>query len=198
MVAQILGIKSLYYQVERGKGRGKKGKTLFMKLPFTGICWFYTVELDFSNHPNYGYPLDPTSKLKKKKRVTYMGKTIISQLSLWRNHVYLWIVYIQFCCPKFNMTQMKESIFHGAHGHGSQHFLCGTCPIALFGLFFSPRCSVSSTSPEFLCCLRMCCCGVSLYLSSTLMHTQILTDHWIFIQTHLCTNSWSALCSVYL
>lgn len=67
MVAQILGIKSLYYQMERGKGRGKKGKTLFMKLPFMGICWFHTVELHFPKHPNYGYPLDPTSKLKKKK-----------------------------------------------------------------------------------------------------------------------------------
>lgn len=66
MVAQILGNKSLYYQVERGKGRGKKAK-LFLKLPFMGICWFHTVELDFPSHPNYGYPLDPNSKLKKKR-----------------------------------------------------------------------------------------------------------------------------------
>lgn len=177
MVAQILGIKSLYYQVERGKGRGKKGKTLFMKLPFTGICWFYTVELDFSNHPNYGYPLDPTSKLKKKKRVTYMGKTIISQLSLWRNHVYLWIVYIQFCCPKFNMTQMKESIFHGAHGHGSQHFLCGTCPIALWTFFF----------PQVFC--------FKYYSRVSLLFTYVLL--WCFsislIHTHAHTDSYRSL-----
>lgn len=64
-----------------------------------------------------------------------MGKTVISQLSLWYDRVYLQIVYIQFCCPKFSMKQMKEIISHGAHG--SQDFLCGTCPIALFALFFS-------------------------------------------------------------
>lgn len=65
-----------------------------------------------------------------------MEKTIISQLPLWRKHVYLWTVYIQFCCPKFSMTQMKESVFYVVHG--SQHFLSDTCPIALFGLLFSP------------------------------------------------------------
>lgn len=66
-----------------------------------------------------------------------MEKTVISQLPLWHDHVYLRIVYIQFCCPKFSMIQMKEIISHGAHG--SQHFLCGTCPIALFARFFFPQ-----------------------------------------------------------
>lgn len=35
------------------------------------------------------------------------------------------------------MMQMKESMFLAAHG--SQYFLCGTCSIALFGLFFFPQ-----------------------------------------------------------
>lgn len=87
-----------------------------------------------------------------------MGKTVISQLPLWHDHVYLQIVYIQFCCPKFKMKQMKEIISHGVHG--SQHFLCGTCPIALLAHFPPPRCSVLSASPAFL--LRVCCCGVPL------------------------------------
>lgn len=96
-----------------------------------------------------------------------MGKTVISQLPLWHDHVYLQIVYIQFCCPKFKMKQMKEIISHGVHG--SQHFLCGTFPIALFAHFFPPRCSVLSASPAFL--LRVCCCGVPLSLPYTPAHT---------------------------
>lgn len=92
MVAQILGIKSLYYQVERGKGRGEKSKTLFMKLPFMGICWFHTVELDFPNNPNYGYPLDPTSKLKKKGHIdgkdSYKSVTPLARSCLFANNIH--------------------------------------------------------------------------------------------------------------
>ncbi|KAF2984036.1 hypothetical protein EK904_008076 [Melospiza melodia maxima] len=38
---------------------------------------------------------------------------------------------------------------------------------------------------------------VFLSLSPTPLHTQLLPDHWIFIQTHLCTNSLSALHGIY-
>lgn len=192
MVAQIVGIKSFYYQVERGKGKREIGKTLFMTLPFMGICWFHTVELDFPNHPNYEYLLYPTSTLRKKGSHRWK-KTVISQLPLWRKHVYLWTVYIQFCCPKFNMTR-------------GMFFLC--CPWfpafpvwhlshSTLWTFIFPRYYVSNAFPEFLCCLCMPCCGVSLYLSSTLIYIQLLPDLWHFNQTHLCTNSGSSLCSVY-
>lgn len=119
-----------------------------------------------------------------------MGKTVISQLPLWHDHVYLQIVYIQFCCPTFNMKQMKEITSHGVHGF--QHFLCGTCPIALFALFSPP--GVLSASPAFF---YVCAAVEFLSLPPTLLHAQLLPDHWIFIQTHLCTNSQSALHGVY-
>lgn len=51
-------------------------------------------------------------------------------------------------------------------------------------------------SAQFLCCLPMHCCAASLELPFTPTHTQLLSDHWIFIQTHLCTNPWSALYNV--
>lgn len=125
-----------------------------MKLPLMGICWFHTVELDFPNNPNYGYPLDPTSKLKKKKG-HIDGKDSYKSVTLWHDHVYLWIVYIQFCCPKFNMKQMEEIISRGVHG--SQHFLCGTCPIALFALFFPQVfCFKCFSSVSFRCVLLWC------------------------------------------
>lgn len=84
-----------------------------------------------------------------------MGKTVISQLPLWHDHVYLRILYIQFCCPKFNMKQIKEIISHGVHG--SQHFLCGTCPIASLH-FFSPQvfCFKCFSSVSFMCVLLWC------------------------------------------
>lgn len=63
--------------------------------------------------------------------------------------------------------------------------------------FIFPRYSVSNASPEFLCCLCIPCCAVSLYLSSTLMQAQLLTDLWNFIHTHTCTNSGPSLCSAY-
>lgn len=85
---------------------------------------------------------------------------------------------------------MKESIFHGAHG--SQHFLYGICPIALFGLFFFPGVLFQMFLQSFFAAYL--CAAVD--LSSTLMHTQLLPDQWIFIQTHLCANSRSGLCSV--
>lgn len=121
-----------------------------------------------------------------------MGKTVISQLPLWHDHIYLLIEYIQFCCPKFTMKQMKEIISHGVHG--SQHFLCDNCPIALFPLFPPHKCFVFSASPAFF---YMCAAVVSPSLCPTFLHTQLLPDHWIFIHTHLCTNSLSALHVLY-
>lgn len=116
--------------------------------------------------------------------------TVLSQLPLWHDHVYLWIVYIQFCCSKFNMKQMKEIISHGVLG--SQHFLCGTCPIALLALFFPPKCSKCFSSISFTCVLLWCSS-----LSPTLTHTQLLPDHQIFIQTLLCTNSLNSLSALH-
>lgn len=66
MVAPILGIKSFYYQVKRGKGWGEKGKTLFMKLPFMGICSFHTVEL-FPKPSKLWISFGPKQKAKKKE-----------------------------------------------------------------------------------------------------------------------------------
>lgn len=86
---------------------------------------------------------------------------------------------------------MKETISHGVHG--SQHFLCGTCPIALFAHFFSPRC-FKCFSRVSLTCMLLWCSSLS---APTLTYTQLLPDHRIFIQTHLCTNSLSALHGVY-
>lgn len=122
-----------------------------------GVCWFHTVEPDFPSHPNHGYPLDPTSKLKKNKKGHIDRRTILSQLFLWRNRVYLWRTYIQFCCPKFNMTQMKESVSHGAHG--SQPFpLWHFVPLYSLdffvpGVLFQSFCRVSLLlTYALLCC----------------------------------------------
>lgn len=72
---------------------------------------------------------------------------------------------------------MKESIFHGAHGHGSQHFLRGTCPIALWTFFF----------PQVFC--------FKYYSRVSLLFTYVLL--WCFsislIHTHAHTDSYRSL-----
>lgn len=131
-----------------------------------GICWFHTVELDFPSHPNHGYPLDPTSRLKKNKKGHIDRKTILSQSFLWRNRVYLQITYIQFCCPKFSMTQMKESTFQGVHA--SQPFpLWHFVPLYSLDFLFSQAfCFKGFSRVSLLLTYALLCC-----FSRTPIHT---------------------------